>query len=150
MNNIFLFFSTLNHWNSLSRMVCKIKDQSDIESSLQNVESHCLNLNQSNFHLFNQWFNLLPIHQWKWFFSLSNQLIFTDSSVEKIFFTVKSVNFHLSNYNQWILTDSDLESTFNGGFRPRDLKKSNFLFCIFARICTLLNNCVWRIFVSPH
>ena len=30
----------------------------------------------------------------KTYFSLLNQLIFTDSSVEKIFFTVKSVNFH--------------------------------------------------------
>ena len=28
------------------------------------------------------------------YFSLLNQLIFTDSSVKKIFFTVKSVNFH--------------------------------------------------------
>ena len=30
----------------------------------------------------------------KKYFPLLNQLIFTDSSVEKIFFTVKSVNFH--------------------------------------------------------
>ena len=37
------------------------------------------------------------------YFSLLNQLIFTDSSVKKIFFTVKSVNFHWKN--QWNLTD---------------------------------------------
>ena len=30
----------------------------------------------------------------KKYFSLLNQLIFTDSSVQKIFLTVKSVNFH--------------------------------------------------------
>ena len=37
------------------------------------------------------------------YFSLLNQLIFTDPSVKKIFFTVKSVNFHWNN--QWNSTD---------------------------------------------
>ena len=39
----------------------------------------------------------------KKYFSLLNQLIFTDSLVEKIFLTVRSVNFHWNN--QWNLTD---------------------------------------------
>ena len=39
----------------------------------------------------------------KKYFSLLNQLIFTNSSVKKIFLTVKSVNFHWNN--QWNFTD---------------------------------------------
>ena len=63
-------------------------------SATYNTRSfYSLNLNQSNFQWLNQWFS----------FSLLNQLIFTDSSVKKIFFTVKSVNFHWNN--QWNLTD---------------------------------------------
>ena len=38
---------------------------------------HSLNLNQSNFHWLNQWFAFSLIHQWKLYFSLLSQLIFT-------------------------------------------------------------------------
>ena len=39
---------------------------------------YSLNLNQSNFHWLNQWFAFSLIHQWKQYFPLLYQLIFTD------------------------------------------------------------------------
>ena len=43
-----------------------------------NLVIYTLNLNQSNFHWLNQWFAFSLIHQWKKYFSLPNQSIFTE------------------------------------------------------------------------
>ena len=42
------------------------------------VSVRSLNLNQSNFHWLNQWFAFSLNHQWKQYFPLLNQFIFTE------------------------------------------------------------------------
>ena len=62
----------------------------------ENVKNHCFEFYKSPTE--NQW-NLTDITT----LSIWISQIFTDSSVKKIFLTVKSVNFHWNN--QWNLTD---------------------------------------------
>ena len=97
----------------------------------QSFEVFLLNTECHYWHLFNLFFILHSriVHQkWKFwlieslillftdssvekYFSLFNQLISTDSSVKKIFITVKSVNFHWNN--QWKLTDLKVKNIFH-------------------------------------
>ena len=64
---------------------------------------HSLNMNQSNFHWLNQWCDFLLNHRLKKYFSLLNQLIFTEVISEKIFLLLNQLIFTELISEIWLL-----------------------------------------------